>query len=67
MTVFNNIDSTGNISLGDAIMIEGDVMLQNISIELLLQDDGNITQFVLLHVDTWLTQNVSIVDHGKFT
>jgi hypothetical protein len=48
-------------------MIEGDVMLQNISIELLLQDDGNITQFVLLHVDTWLTQNVSIVDHGKFT
>jgi hypothetical protein len=35
----------------------------NISIELLLQDDGNITQFVLLHVDTWLTQNVSIVDH----
>ena len=29
MTVFNNIiDSTGNISLGDAMMIEGDVMLQ---------------------------------------
>jgi len=29
-----------------------------------LQNDGKITQFVLLHVDTWLTQNVSIVGHG---